>query len=281
MKNIVVGVDFSNCSMNAMRHAVSISIRNHAKLHLVWVKTPKTFADTESDKKTGDYMSKATAKLQEWARMCKQESPASEVNTVILDGKIHIVLVQYAANLPESIIALGTHGISGFEEGYIGNNAYRLINHSSVPVLIMRENINIKRDLYKILTPIDMSFETLQKMKLSIKLAKDFAAQICLLGIINPIDAETKHIVNVQLNNAVKMCLKAAVRYSAKSMEITTDVSSVVLNYAREIDANLITLMREESDSYFTASTVMRSILTTSQRPLLILPNVNVFSLSR
>lgn len=282
MKNIVIGIDFSNSSKNAMRHAVAISIRNKAKLHLAWVKTPKIFADIDGgDDATGNYISKANAKLQEWAGMCKQESPDSEVNTIILDGKVHIALLQYAANLPDAIIVMGTHGSSGFEEGYIGNNAYRLINRSSVPVLVMREDINVKRDLYKILTPVDMSFETLQKMKLSIGLAKDFAAQICILGILNHADAEIKHIVNVQVNNAIKMCRKAGVRHAAISMETNMDACHVVLDYAEEIDANLIVIMREESDSYFTASAIMRSILTTSRRPLMIVPNVNVFSLSR
>ena len=40
MKNIIVGIDFSNSSMVAMRHAVAICLRTQASLHLVWVKTP-------------------------------------------------------------------------------------------------------------------------------------------------------------------------------------------------------------------------------------------------
>ena len=39
-KNLIVGVDFSNSSLNAMRHAVSIAMKTGADLHLVWVKTP-------------------------------------------------------------------------------------------------------------------------------------------------------------------------------------------------------------------------------------------------
>ena len=39
-KNIIVGVDFSNSSLNALRHAISLALKTGADMHLVWVKTP-------------------------------------------------------------------------------------------------------------------------------------------------------------------------------------------------------------------------------------------------
>ena len=51
MKNIIVGIDFSNSAMTAMRHAVAIAIRSNAALHLVWVKAPGVSNNmTENDK---------------------------------------------------------------------------------------------------------------------------------------------------------------------------------------------------------------------------------------
>ena len=46
-KNIIVGVDFSNSSKNAMRHAVSIALKTGADLHLIWVKTPGVTKNAE------------------------------------------------------------------------------------------------------------------------------------------------------------------------------------------------------------------------------------------
>ena len=40
MKNIVVGIDFSKNSLNALKHAVAIGLKTKGTLHLVWVKTP-------------------------------------------------------------------------------------------------------------------------------------------------------------------------------------------------------------------------------------------------
>lgn len=282
MKNIVVGVDFSASAMNAMRHAVALSIRTHARLHLLWVKTPGVYAGLNSGNDNEGYLAKANGKLEEWARLCRQESPESEVNTVILEGKVHVAVSKYAAALPESIIVMGTHGMSGFEEGYIGNNVYRLISSSTVPVLVMRENIHIGRDLHTIMTPIDDSFETLQKIRPAISLAKSFAAQIQLLGVVYPIDAETRHVIKVQMNNAAVMCNEANVRYVLRTIEVNNSkVCRAILDYAKKIDTNMVVIMREESESDFTASAFMNEILPTCPMPLLIIPNVNVFSVGK
>lgn len=281
MKNIVVGTDFSNSAMTAMRHAVALAIKSNATLHLVWVKTPGA-QSAENESHDNNFSAHSQNKLQEWVDLCKQESPESTVNSVILEGKVHVEIPRFANNLPDSIIVMGAHGASGFEEGYIGNNAFRLINDSEVPVLIMRENIQINRDLHKIFVPIDISFETLQKMKLSIELAKSFAAQVYLFGVVYPNNVETRHIINVQLRHAADMCDEANVRYDGESFTVNNnDVCNTILKRAAELDANLISIMREEQETDFTASRNMRQILSTCPMPLLIIPNRNVFSVGR
>ena len=53
----------------------------------------------------------------------------------------------------------------------------------------MRENIEIKRDLHNIYAPIDLSFETLQKMRYATYLAKCFAAKVTIAGVYYPNNA--------------------------------------------------------------------------------------------
>jgi len=282
MKNIIVGIDFSNSSMIAMRHAVAIALKTKADIHLIWVKTPGVTSGATGFDEGVSFVQHNQEKLNEWATLCKEESPETHVNSIILEGKPHIAINKYTENLPEAMIIVGAHGASGFEEGYIGNNAYRMINNATVPVLIMRENITVKRDLHKIFVPIDLSFETLQKMKASIFLAKHFAAQLYLLGVNYPNSPETRHIINVQLRHAADMCDEANVRYVAETTNAcNNDVCQCILNIAKETDANLITIMREEQETNFTASRNMREILSTSSMPLLIIPNKNTFSVAK
>ena len=279
-KNIIVGVDFSNSSLNAMRHAVSLALKTNADMHLVWVKTPGVSNNVTED--GGDnYIHKVQASLEEWKDMCKQESPNTEVNTVVLEGKVHVELNKYASNQSNAIIVIGAHGTSGFEEGYIGNNANRLIKDATVPILTMRENIEIKRDLHNIYAPIDLSFETLQKMRYATFLAKRFAAKISIAGIYYPNNADTRHIINVQMRHASDMCEDSNVRHEMVTLTVQRDYVQTLLNHAHELDSNLIVIMREESETDFTSSSNMNEILSTSKMPLLIIPNVSAVGLGR
>ena len=283
MKNIVVGIDFSKNSYNAMKHAVAISLKNKAKLHLAWVKTAAMKTDFASTNATKEFLAAIKEKLRQWEDECKAEAPESSVTSVILEGKPAVELCKYASYLQKSMIVMGTHGVSGFEEFFVGNNAFKTINITSVPVLILREDIQINRDLTEILVPIDTSFETLQKMKIAIQFAKDFSAKICLLGIVNPVNNDIKHVINVQLNHASTMCKKANVRYEIHTLDVPGESIPALLDAAKMMDVNLMVIMREEEhdlSSVWMGSNT-RQIVNNSPMPLLIVPNVNQFLLNK
>jgi nucleotide-binding universal stress UspA family protein len=86
MKNIVVGIDFSNSSLNALKHAIAISLKTQGKLHLVWVKTPST-TNKAAKEEIKQITKKAQAALAELIADCKKEAPKSVVNSIILEGK--------------------------------------------------------------------------------------------------------------------------------------------------------------------------------------------------
>lgn len=283
MENIVVGIDFSKNSHNAMRHAVAISLKNKAKLHLAWVKTAAVQSELAGHNNATDYLTAIRTKLNEWVGECKHEAPESEITSIVLEGKPALELTKYAANLADAMIVMGTHGTSGFEELFVGSNAFRAINLSNVPVLVLREGIEINRDLTEILVPVDTSFETLQKIKYAVDCAKIFGAKINLLGVINPVSSDVRHIVNVQLQHAANMCLKANIRFDVHTIDVQEGAISAILNYANKIDANLIVIMREEENdlSAVWMGTNTRVIVNNSSVPLLIIPNVNQFLLNK
>lgn len=282
MKNIVVGIDFSQNSVNALRHGAAIAIKSNAKIHIVWVKTPGAatklgFTDEEQ------LLKKANTFLDDLVASTRAEVPKSEVQSVILEGKAYLKLTQYAANLPESILVVGSHGASGFEEMFVGSNTMKVVGISKVPILIIGNNVQINRDLTRILVPIDTSFETLQKMKTAILFAKLFSAQVVLLGIYDSPSADIKHIINIQLNHAVSMCHDANVRYSASTLEIHGQISKATVNWAADEDVNLLVVMREEEDdiSSFWLGSNTRQLVNYASMPILVIPNVDHFAINK
>ncbi len=281
MKNIIVGIDFSPNSINALKHAVAISLKSGGALHLIWVKSPSTTKIIETDIKD-HVLQIVQTKLNELLKDCKAEAPKSEARSVILEGKPANEMIKYASNLPDSLIVIGTHGASGFEEMFVGSNAFKIVSMSPVPVMVLREGIQINRDLTQILVPIDTSFETLQKMKYAMKFAKVFSAKILLLGLISE-QPETKHIVSVQLGHAMRMLEQANIRHDWTSLEIKGNISKEVVDFAKKLDVNLMIIMREEEQEFsdFWLGTTTRQVLNTTPMPLLIIPNITHFAITR
>lgn len=281
MKNIVVGIDFSKSSYNALKHAVAISIKTQGKIHLVWVKTPSTMNKVPKSEMKA-VIKKAQSALTELVGECKREAPTNSITSVILEGRSPNELTKYAANLPDAMLVMGTHGMSG-KDVFAGSNAMKAVGLTSVPLLILREDVTINRDLIQILTPIDYSFETLQKMKHVIAMSKAFAAKVLLLGINAPLTKEVKHTIKVQLRNAGKMCEEANVRYSAATIDVKGNVPYSIVEYAKNKDINLITVMREEEDDFsnFWVASATRQLVNTATMPLLIIPNITISGIAK
>ena len=126
-----------------------------------------------------------------------------------------------------------------------------------------------------------MSFETLQKMRYATYLAKCFAAKISIAGIYYPNNADTRHIINVQMRHAADMCEDANVRHEMYPLTVHDNLVQNLLNHANTLDSNLIVIMREENETDFTSNAHMREILSTSKMPLLIVPNYTAVGLGR
>ncbi len=280
MKNIVVGIDFSQSSLNALKHALALSIKTRAGIHLIWVKTPSSTSDlAKGSAKT--FSKKANDMLKNLIDDCKKEAPKSQIISVILEGRVCDVLVNYAYNLDDAIIVMGTNGAS--RELFAGSNALKTVTKTTVPVYVVREGVPTHRDLIKILVPVDTSFETLQKMSVAIQFAKAFAAKITLLGIHSPILPEVKHTINVQLRNASSMCDNANIRYDVATIDVNESPVKAVIDFARVNEFNLIAVMKEEEEDYadFWLGITTRQLLSHAPVPLVVVPNVSYCSTSK
>ena len=284
MRNIIVGIDFSKSSINSMRHAIAIALKTSDTLHLVWVKTPGVTKGLAKENKS-EFVEMANTNLNKFMEECKQEAPGAKVQTVILEGRPFAELTKYAKNLENSLIVIGAHGVSGFEANFIGSNAFKMIAATTVPILIIREDVKIRRDLTQIIVPLDISFDTLQKVKISTEFAKSFGAKILLAGFYEKNNPQHEHIVNVQLGHAEKICTKANVRRDVEMIPFKGYISDAIIKYGKEKDANLLVIMRERDDTgeitKLWLGNTTQQLLTKIPMPLLIIPNVSLLSISK
>jgi nucleotide-binding universal stress UspA family protein len=60
------------------------------------------------------------------------------VEAVLLNGQVSATILDYAAQNGVDLIAMSTHGRSGFSRWVMGSVADKIVRHSPVPVLLVR-----------------------------------------------------------------------------------------------------------------------------------------------
>lgn len=245
IRNVIVGIDFSEGSLNAMQHAISIASKYNAKLTLLYVLTPeaKTLVGTDEVNKS-NIVSYVEKKLKKLVLDCKKMLPQSSVEHKIRMGKVSKEMNAEAAEQGNALIVVGTHGCSGFEEIFMGSSAFRIISASKYPVLSVRSNVDIRRDLTNILIVIDDSMETLQKLKYAASMAKAFQAKVHIMGMYSTRYPDIQQKIDAFIKQAEIYLVKANVRLDSVLIKKNKKVDTV-LEYAKKKDVNLIIVMKE------------------------------------
>jgi len=185
MKRILVPVDFSEDSVLALDIAVEIANLIQANLRLMHVRTGQRyfpeFAKNNPELLLTDfdttYMNTMLKRAVE-----KYKVPNREVDYKIREGNIVREITNQAYYDDSNLIVIGTHGVSGFEDRWVGSNAYRLAANAPCPILTVRKEMVIHED-HKIMLPIDHSNLSRRIAPRVAEFAKIIGAKIILVGI--------------------------------------------------------------------------------------------------
>jgi nucleotide-binding universal stress UspA family protein len=235
MKNIIVPVDFSEESLNGLKIALLFSRKITVNIQLVYVMQKVSEQKSPAVESDQDYAAKQLDAMVKKYRESLGNN--SSLQYIIKKGRIYQEIVNQAQTDPDTLIAASTHGASGFQEFFIGSNAYRIISSTDKPVITIRKG-NCPENFGKIVLPIDITHDTRQKVPFTTELAKVFGSEIHVLGIqTSNSERESRRVRTYVGQVAGYIQGKAGV----VTNEVKGDnVADMVVNYARSIRADLI-----------------------------------------
>ena len=242
MRRIVVGIDFSDNSINALMHAISIAKRANMSVTMVWV----DHIDYTKEIFSVDPSHRLDAVAKQFNEIIKEhEGCCNNIDFVVRKGKIYREICDVAEELNAYLIVVGTHGLSGFEEFWSGSNANRIVSASDIPVITIRGGVDISHNLDKIVLPLNSTKVTREKIPVTAELAKYFDSEVHILGLQTSSQNDIRYRIKAYVAQAEDFFKDNGVRY--KSVYIDSDqITDDTLKYAKEIDANLIAIMTEQ-----------------------------------
>lgn len=274
MKKILVAIDFSESSQNTLMHAVSLASKFKAKLLLLWVENSKSIKhlNLTGEKSTHEIVDE---KFQELISLIADKEVINNVQKIISKGDPASQVILVSKTEEVQLIVVGTHGTHGFRRYLTGSSANKIVATAHCPVLTIRPNRDLSKELKVIVIPIDGGLDTRQKLPMASLLAKYFNAEVHLLGIhFNKADTVKRRVKNYTeqsekylISNGVK---KIVIHYTPSN-----DGARTILNYAKKVHAGLIAVMidAEMGGSSFSLQSQGKQFVNQSPIPILSIAN--------
>ncbi len=244
MKTILVAIDFSKNATHALQYALLFANKLEANIHLIWV--DNTISDESvTDTIEGELRREKKAYMNKIIEEYQPLLTHGKIEGIFKKGRIYQEVTKAAYEIKAEMIFAGTHGVSGFEQYWIGSNAYRIMTQAPCPVVTIRSDFQFGDTLKKILLPLDSSLETKQKLPFACDLATSFGAVIHLLEVYNtPIKVIRKRIDQFG-QEAKKYLVEKKVDFVLDKIE-ADNVAASILDYSSSKNIDLIMMMTDQ-----------------------------------
>jgi nucleotide-binding universal stress UspA family protein len=143
IKEILVPIDFSDCSRKALRYAIPLAKEHKAAITVAYVVPAISAAFGEY----GAFDAAAiTKEMRERAERDLATLVVDEVrgvvaaDTIVRTGSPAQEIIAIAKRLPADMIVLSTHGRTGLKHALLGSVTERVVRHAPCPVLVVRES---------------------------------------------------------------------------------------------------------------------------------------------
>ncbi|OEK03011.1 hypothetical protein BFP97_16430 [Roseivirga sp. 4D4] len=187
MKKLLVPVDFSECSKNALSNAVQIAERMQMEVLLFHsVIVPIGLAEGVPVGNIGyDFEELEKSSRNRIEELIDKTPSLSKVphRSIIQYGSLHESINELSKDEEIALIVMGTHGASGIAKALIGSNAYHVIKHVEIPVIALPEDANVSRMKHIALAGDYRNVPDHDAIHLVVDIVKAFLAQLHVIHI--------------------------------------------------------------------------------------------------
>ncbi len=143
IKNILVPVDFSECSLKAWKYALAFARQFGASVTACHIINSNQFGCPDWNIDYANYLvyeekieEKATERLNNL--IANEAGTGIKIKGEVNTGQVVDEVLEMAAELDADIILISTHGYTGLKHAFLGSTAESVVRRAACPVLVVR-----------------------------------------------------------------------------------------------------------------------------------------------
>lgn len=249
--NILVPFVDSPSAIGALKTACILSKIHEAKLNVIHIVTDKS-NETVLDK-------------------IKEICTAENVLFTFIErsGSIYKEITKAEKEISADLIVMGAYGVTGWQQFWVGSNAYKVISSSQCPVLTLQNDNPSFSGFQKIMLPLDDSEETRQKVNWVAKMAKGFEAEVLIFNTTK-VRGEDTRMKLAQYAQQVETILHRDNIKTSFDESYGNNIAEDCVKFAQLHGCDLITIMTEtEHTNSLFMGTYAQQLVSTSPIPVL------------
>jgi len=242
LHKILVPIDFSVTSRNALRTAIAMAVRHQAELILVHiVNTEMVYVLPEGSiiMDTGIDASVRTALLQldDMARRIRQQHNLT-CTYEVKPGSVTFAVVETAKKRGVDLIVMGAYETSRLRAFFIGSTTFSILKNAPCPVLTIPSH---KKWLHfkSVLFPVRPVVNTLEKYDFARKIIQKNSAELIVMGVLERLSPHNFEDINQEASQLINKLKKDGVQLRTE-FYFCDSLAEIILEKAHLLDVDLL-----------------------------------------
>ncbi len=273
MKKIIVPIDFSQHSEYALEAASILAKKNNSQilaLHMLEISDSMLInSDNEQHAKVVFFLKLAEQKFETFLN--KDYLNGVEVVPIVKHFKVFSEVSNVAKEHSADLIVMGSHGTSGFSEIFVGSNTEKVVRHSEIPVLIIK-NQPTSMDYKNVVFASDFSDESIKPYINASNLLTSFGSDIHLLYVNVPGELfKSSSEMEETMTGFLTKADGNLNRMNAVNYVSDVSVERGILTFARKINADLIVIPTHgrKGLAHFFEGSISEDLANHANRPVM------------
>jgi len=275
INTILVTTDFTEKANNAVKMAMRIAER-HRSHTIIYHNINSYFVTDRTGKQVlgsdiiNENLEKAEKSLETLKDDLKNQYPDLYIETVIKNDSLIHGINEVIEQEDVDLVVSGTSGKQNFAQVLLGSLSYEILTGANCSVLLVPETCQ-KYSFEKILVPLRILDHLLDKVDLSITLAKKNRGIISLLGLSNEDDINKIKTAYSKVKNTLDY---KSLEYESQFL-LTRNNATEISNFSKDDDADIIILNYKDENSWksFFMKNFFKQIINNTDIPLFFYKN--------